>query len=146
MKFAYVPWEAFATLLTGGLAVGAAVFVGLKQQTIIRRQTEIESAKTRIELFDRRIRIVDLHSKLLSMNYGRNERLPFVRDFMDERGSVSFLFDEDVARLLDRAYEISVDMDHGDDDPEATRKLAAENRTVFLAMVSPYMRVTEDRS
>ena len=145
MKFAYLSWEAVAALMTGAAAVGAAVFVGLRQQVIMLGQLEIEASKMRIDLFDKRMRIVELHSRLLSKNLDLRTRSPFIGEFMDTRGSVAFLFDEDVAQLLDRAYEVSIDMDHSDPDPVITRNAASENRSAFLSAVAPYMRLTAQR-
>lgn len=71
MNLDYLSWEAFATLVTGGLAVGAAIFVGLRQVGIAKRQADIqgkqadisselakiEKLKIRADLHDRRLAV-----------------------------------------------------------------------------------------
>lgn len=66
-------WEAFATLSTGLAAVGGAVFVGLRQLAIAKRQTDITEGQTKIlalqaqleqmkirsDLYDRRFAVFD---------------------------------------------------------------------------------------
>lgn len=49
-----IEWEAWATLAAGLMAVGAAVFVGLKQADIQAKQVDLEERQTNIELLDRR--------------------------------------------------------------------------------------------
>lgn len=70
MKFAYLSWEAFATMITGALAVYAAWRVGLRQVEIQGRQAKIqerlaaiEERKLRSDLFDRRIAVYEAASK-----------------------------------------------------------------------------------
>lgn len=48
-------WQSFATLATGFAAVAAAWRVGKQQAEILKRQTELEEAKLRADLFARRI-------------------------------------------------------------------------------------------
>ncbi|MBI5941438.1 MAG: hypothetical protein HY859_13525 [Caulobacterales bacterium] len=135
-------WEAFATLVTGALAVGGAVWIHRRQTLILDRQVEIEALKTRIELFDRRMKIVELHSKLLSRSFNEQTRLPHLAAFMDARGSVPFLFDEAVGKLFDKGYEIGVDIDTpGLSGTAETRLAATENRMEFLAATAPYMKL-----
>lgn len=47
-------WPSFATLATGFAAVFAAWLVGRKQAYILSRQTDLEEAKLRADLFERR--------------------------------------------------------------------------------------------
>jgi hypothetical protein len=47
-------WEAFATILTGFAAVGAAWFVGSNQLEIQRRQTALTENDLKIQLLDKR--------------------------------------------------------------------------------------------
>ena len=58
-------WEAFATLLTGGLAVGAATVVGVRQLAISRRQIALEEHKFRVDLFDERFAVYEFVRKWL---------------------------------------------------------------------------------
>jgi hypothetical protein len=78
--FTWITWEAAATLITGFLAVGAALMVGLRQSKIARKQADIqedqaaiqreqtriqeelrrlEELKLRTELFERRVAVYD---------------------------------------------------------------------------------------
>lgn len=73
MKLAYLTWEGFATLTTGILAVGGAVYVGAKQAKIAKAQTEILSRQTdigeravRVDAFDRRMAVFKASSNWLS--------------------------------------------------------------------------------
>lgn len=142
MTLAYLSWEAFATFMTGFAAVAAAFIIGSRQTRILAKQAKIESTKTHVELFERRMRIVELHSKLLSLNYDKTTRLPYVQEFMDVRGTVRFLFSEEIEELFDNGYKISVHLDIRDpDDYVTTRSDAQKNRAEFLGAVEPYMRL-----
>ncbi len=73
LQFAYLSWEAFATLITGALAVFAAFRVGLKQVEIQYRQASIQSRlaaieerKLRSDLFDRRIAVYEASARWFS--------------------------------------------------------------------------------
>lgn len=49
-----ITWEAFATLVAGLVAVGGAIVIWFRQQTILEHQTTIERLKLRSDTFDRR--------------------------------------------------------------------------------------------
>jgi len=49
MTFDYLSWEAFATLLTGVLAVGAAYWIGQRQTGIASTQTSIQKEQAEIQ-------------------------------------------------------------------------------------------------
>lgn len=51
MTFDYLSWEAFATLITGALAVGAAIYVGRKQTDIQTKQVLIQNRLADLEEF-----------------------------------------------------------------------------------------------
>lgn len=72
MKFDYVSWEAFATLVTGMLAVGAAVWVGLKQQNITAQQLENEKLALKLELFEKRYEFYDVLTRYIRATRFRN--------------------------------------------------------------------------
>ena len=71
--FEWISWEAAATLITGILAVGAAIYVGRRQAGIAATQADIqrdqlriqeelrklEELKLRTELFDKRVEVYD---------------------------------------------------------------------------------------
>ena len=53
-----IPWEAWATIVSGLAAVLAALAVGLVQQGIARQLAQLEAMKFREILFDRRFEFV----------------------------------------------------------------------------------------
>lgn len=74
-EFAWISWEAFATLATGIAAVIAAAFVGLRQAKILERQVEIQEAQTAIQ--DRQVAILERQLGV--------ENLRVRHDLFDER-------------------------------------------------------------
>lgn len=72
MTFDYVSWEAFAAFTTGVLAVGAAVWVGLKQQKITAQQLENERLTLRLELFEQRYEFYDVLTRYIRATRFRN--------------------------------------------------------------------------
>jgi hypothetical protein len=140
------PWEALATAATGGAAVIAAVIVGLKQSRIAENQSRIEENKLKFDLFDRRMRIFEIHSKLISSTFSEQQRQPFIGEFMDKRGEVRFLFDDTIVALFEQAYEISIELDFARSSGElsefqAAKATASQNSKQFLDAVSPYMKL-----
>lgn len=80
MTLDYLSWEAFATLLTGVLAVGAAIYVGTKQTQIQTKQVliqnrlaDLEEFKLREALFEARYAVYNASRKWLvaTLKYGR---------------------------------------------------------------------------
>lgn len=66
-------WEAFATLATGVLAVGAAFYVGHRQTTIsdqqrkiLAKQVDLDAFRLRNELFEKRFALYEETRKYLS--------------------------------------------------------------------------------
>lgn len=51
-------WQSFTTLVTGGLAVCAAIVVGLRQLRVLDGQNRIAGQALRLDLLDRRIRVL----------------------------------------------------------------------------------------
>lgn len=111
-------WEAFATLATGVLAVGGAVFVGLRQLKIAEKQVDIADRQTEIMsqqgkladlefrrgLFDRRMAVYDatlsyLNSLLLRMNDKEINR-----EFASALGRSQFLFQDAVHEALKEVF------------------------------------------
>lgn len=72
MKLDYVSWEAFATLITGALAVGAAVWVGKRQQEITAQQLENERLALRLDLFEKRYEFYDVLTRYIRATRFRN--------------------------------------------------------------------------
>ncbi len=102
-------WDAVATIVTGVLAVGAAVFVGLRQlrlmseQTAIAaRQVDLETLKLRSELFDRRMKVYDTTVKWLR-HFWANGHAPadaLREDYIWAIETAKFLFRPAVAQQM----------------------------------------------
>ncbi len=65
MKLAYLSWEAFATLITGISAVGAATYVAMRQQEITERQVKLAELTLRSDLFSHRFDVYEVTRKFL---------------------------------------------------------------------------------
>lgn len=72
MTFDYMTWEAFATFVTGVLAVGAAFWVGRKQQEISRQQIENEKLALRLSLFEQRYELYDVTTRYMRATRFKN--------------------------------------------------------------------------
>lgn len=65
MEWLPLTWEAIATMLTGALAVGAAVYVGRKHTEIANRQADILAEQTKISERQTKLTENDLKIQLL---------------------------------------------------------------------------------
>lgn len=105
-------WEAFATLATGFLAVGAAFYVGRKQLAILKKQTELQELQTDIQhqavqadLFDRRYAVYDRVQSFLQ-HIVQTSCPPdgdIQRNFLIAKGEANLLFSQ---RVIDGLQEI----------------------------------------
>ena len=59
IDFTRLTWEAFATFLTGVLAVGGAIAIGLRQTAILRRQVDLQQLELRRLLHDLRLPVYE---------------------------------------------------------------------------------------
>jgi hypothetical protein len=123
MRFDYLSWEAFATLLTGALAVGAAILVGLRQTDIQTKQVliqnrlaDMEELKLREALFEARYQVYNASRRWLTATimggvppYSFKDELPEGRqplelkwadEFLDAVDRSAFLFRPSVGELL----------------------------------------------
>jgi hypothetical protein len=66
VDFTRLTWEAFATFLTGALAVGGAIMIGLRQAAIQRRQVELQQLELRRLLLDLRLPVYEATKAWLS--------------------------------------------------------------------------------
>lgn len=116
MTFDYLSWEAFATLVTGALAVLAAAFVGLRQAEIQRRQAEIQHRQAttvgyahRLNLFERRLAIFQAIQNYVTQ-FIRDRHGPYVGEVYEAyRKSVQlarFVFPESVWREVLRIDQL----------------------------------------
>jgi hypothetical protein len=116
IDWAAFSWEAFAALATGAGAVAGATWVGLRQVGISRRQTEIldrqvelEEAKLRAEMFDRRLQTYEAAADFL-LNLGRQpneddgQELRISR-FAQKLRESQFLFESRVYEGLSEIWE-----------------------------------------
>lgn len=109
MKFAYISWEAFGTLATGLLAVGAALAVGLRQQKVIERQTTLTELQLRTNLFERRYGVYDATKSLLVEILAHADRASAEteRRFIVGLNDAKFLFRNDVESELRRIWRLT---------------------------------------
>lgn len=105
MKFDYLTWEAFATLITGCLAVYAAYRIGVRQTNIVARQTDIQRLALNASLFDKRMVIVDAFAKHKNALTWKPEEIESTRIKMAElSGEVPFLFPAEVMEIYSEAW------------------------------------------
>ncbi len=107
-------WEAFATLVTGLAAVGAALVVGLRQLGIADRQREIlerqvgfDEMKLRADLFDRRFRVYEATLRLVVQVVQRADKADseIERDFAVALDQSRLLFKPAVHAALKRIWD-----------------------------------------
>jgi hypothetical protein len=119
-----IDWDALATLLTGVLAVGGAVYVGRKQVGISERQVGISERQVRISekqtdilarqadvaemslreaIFDRRIAVYDATRKLIRsiVSEGKPPSIKILEEFTEGLLDAQFLFSPPVQSALD---------------------------------------------
>lgn len=108
MKFAYMSWEAFATLFTGVAAVGGAMMIGRNQQKIIEGQAEIERLTLDASLFERRLKIVDSFNKLRrSLKWRASDPDDALAEFAKESEVAVFLFPMATADLISEIWGVA---------------------------------------
>ena len=133
-------WQAIATLVTGLSAVGAALCVGARQTKILRRQSaiasrlaEIERAKIRFELFDRRFQFVMAFDAFVMRVRSKRD---FLADedvaFVVATNEAKFLFPRSIKPLIDELWDTAVLYQEAGDnlasDDEAVAQNAREDR------------------
>ncbi|KAK0359583.1 hypothetical protein LTR94_030741 [Friedmanniomyces endolithicus] len=108
MKFDYVSWEAFATILTGVLAVGAATFVGVRQHQTIQRQADIQALALNASLFDRRMVIVTAFSEhSVALKWHREAIVSTRQSLAEKSREVPFLFSGEVMEIVEEGWRLS---------------------------------------
>jgi hypothetical protein len=135
-------WQAIATFATGFAAVGGAIFVAGKQNSILSRQVELERAKLRADLFERRLATYEIAADLL-IHFGE---LPDGKDaaelrlarFAEKMRESQFLFQPSVYvglieiwdkannHRVDRAISIANYNDGIALDPDRSGRIMAE--------------------
>ena len=135
-------WEAFATLMTGFLAVGGAFLIGLRQMKIQAKQVELQDLALRSDLFERRYSVYERVREftILAMSIVENQDRETEQHFLIARGEAKFLFDDAVVSGVDEIWAKKCELDaltgemnhiyateghYGADNPE--RKLVALN-------------------
>lgn len=117
-----VPSEAIATAVTGVLAIGGAIWVGLRQTKILKKQNEILEKQTDLSLleiktnqYDKRFQVVGaVNDFILTVANGPNDDGSFQTIYLTfQRGMYQsrYLFDEHVYEKIksyeDLYYELS---------------------------------------
>jgi hypothetical protein len=141
-------WEAFATLLTGVLAVGAASWVGWNQLQLQKRQTRLIENDLKIQLLEKRTICVndmrDIHYAWMRNAKLSNEEMFKFHKLMEQ---AKLLFPARVTQKLDEAVSATFwseqlrrrayDLSHTGDKASADSKLEqsfAEEDKVFRLM------------
>lgn len=110
MSFDYMSWEAFMTLLTGALAVGAALIVGMRQTDIQREQVaiqnrlaDLEELKLRQALFEARYQTYNSARMWLLATVQAGTPPYSVKDLKGETREAEFRWANDFLDALDRS-------------------------------------------
>lgn len=110
MTFDYLSWEAFATLLTGALAVGAALLVGLRQTDIQTKQVliqnrlaDLEEFKLKEALFDARYAVYNGARMWLLATVQAGTPPYSIKDLKGETKAAEFKWANDFLDALDRS-------------------------------------------
>ncbi len=131
------PWEACATLVTGFLAVGGAVWVGKKQthismqQTeILKRQADVQHVAVQQALFDRRFAVHEATLALVEEAI-RKRNFPDEtdREFLTQREVARFLFTPKVVEKLDEIRNELIELEfqkNTAEDPKLRQQALAE--------------------
>lgn len=109
-------WEAFATLGTGAMAVVGAVFIGLRQIGIAKRQSEITGRQValaalsaKVEVFDRRWAVYDSTREFVSaiMRHAAEPDQQVQQAFLIGLNKAKFLFEPRVYCELKEIWDRS---------------------------------------
>lgn len=105
-------WEAFATLATGLAAVAGATWVARGQMKIQKKQTEIQAATLRSDLFDRRFEVYTATAEFLVAMIRGSRTLPpaETEKFLEAASKSRFLFQPEVYEALDEIYLKACDL------------------------------------
>lgn len=120
MKFAYLSWEAFATLFTGLVALGGAIWLGVRQTGIqlaqielLKVQSDLHDLEVRTALFDRRLEVYsatrDVLNELISTTRFPEQAFPA---FLGAIEIGRLLFSEEVVSRLETLRAELVDYGH----------------------------------
>ncbi|SLK12048.1 hypothetical protein [Novosphingobium mathurense] len=160
-------WQSFATLTSGGLAVGAAVIVGMRQLAITNRQNDIlekqadiaagqlalEQLALRHDLFDRRHEVFERTRDFLLhiLQHAEEPTVEINRAFVTATGMSRFLFRPEVHEKLDEIWRTAVAYGALKDEMERTYLLSGhygdgnpERERDILLMISEYHRGLAD--
>jgi len=131
-------WEAFATLVAGGLAVFGATIVGLRQQKILNHHSTIERLKLRSDTFEQRWAIYKTTADWLLHWWQSGE--PATGDKESEYvwaiERAKFLFRPEVSEQLDRWLKMGLQLRYAERQAERATGEAAkelENKIVETA-------------
>ena len=108
-----VTWEAFATLVTGFLAVGGAFLIGRMQMKIQEKQVGLQDLALRSDLFERRYSVYERVRDLiiLAMRLVENPDRETEQKFLAAKGEAKFLFDDAVVSDVDEIWEKKCELD-----------------------------------
>lgn len=148
MTFAYVSWEAFATIFTGVLAVGAAACVGWNQVAIANRQTEIlgrqvalQERTLRSDLLNQRLEVFDeagrFSLEIVAPTWSHNDNS--FRAFQEAQHKSQFLFSNAVTEKFKNVAASSLQLSvlaarlRGEEGPLTGEEKVSQTQEVFGA-------------
>jgi hypothetical protein len=100
-------WEAAATFTTGFLAVGGAVFIGLRQSKILASQHNVERLRLKAELFDKRYRVFVEFGVFLDIAAAGSANLQSIIEGTRQNVERSiFLFDKSIFEKLSPLFQL----------------------------------------
>ena len=106
-------WEAFATLVTGFLAVCGAFLIGIRQMKIQEKQVELQDLALRSDLFERRYSVYERVRQftIYSMRLVENQDRETEQQFLAAMGEAKFLFDDAVVSGVDEIWAKKCELD-----------------------------------
>ncbi len=109
MKLAYLSWEAFATLITGISAVGAATYVAMRQQEITERQVKLAELTLRSDLFSHRFDVYEVTRKFLGhiVAHATPPDGNLDQEYLSALGRAQFLFSPPVHENLKDIWSLA---------------------------------------
>ena len=104
-------WEAFATLVTGLLAVGGASLIGFGQMKIQEKQVDLQDLALRSDLFERRYSVYERVREFVVeiCQTADSPEWETQQNFFVAKGEAKFLFDDKVVEGVDEIWKRACD-------------------------------------
>lgn len=105
-------WEAFATLITGVAAVGAAIYIGRRQTEIQKKQADIQLQAIRANLFERRLENYETVRDLINSLLRNADEIDtgLQQQFFIAQREAQFLFSQKVYDGLSEIWNLCAEL------------------------------------